>query len=285
MKESKSRLFLCILALATVLNIALVMAPGIALGEGDGDSDDIVLEDSQSDGALAEGESEGESFAELEYISFPTRDDAQSPYFDAWNDAAEGDWLVGVDVSEWNGSIDWETLSDYVDFAILRVGGSYEWSSECYGDEQFAHNASECERLGIPYGVYFYSTAVDAWDAAIEAEFVADQLQGFSPSLPVFLDLEWVELSEPESAGILTEVARTFCGRMSAAGRLPGVYSSASWWEYLLTDPCFDQWAKWVAQYDGYCDVDCNCWQYDQHGEMPGFDWPVDLNVWFPHAA
>lgn len=285
MGKSKSRLFLCILALATVLNIALVMAPGIALGEGDG-SDDIQLAETQSDGAWYEGESEDGLSRDLEYVSLPSPDEHSNvAYFDDWNDAAEGDWLVGVDVSEWNGTIDWETLSDYVDFAILRVGGSYEWSSECYGDEQFAHNASECERLGIPYGVYFYSTAVDAWDAAIEAEFVADALQGYSPQLPVFLDLEWVELSEPESAGILTEVARTFCGRMVVAGRLPGVYSSVSWWEYLLTDPCFDQWAKWVAQYDGYCDVRCNCWQYDQQGDMPGFDWPVDLNVWFPHAA
>lgn len=282
MKESKSRLFICVLALATLLNIAFVMAPGTALGEGDDGSEEIAYEDVSSD-ALEEGESEDDSSTDSEPLLYPSRENYEPiASFDEWYDAETGEWLIGVDVSEWNGWIDWEAVKDSgVKFAILRCGGTYEGSSTPYTDEKFEHNARECERVGLPYGVYFYSTAYDAWSAAIEAEYVANLLADYNPSLPVFLDLEYVELSEPENAGPLTEVARTFCGRIAAAGKLPGIYSSASWWEYLLTDPCFDQWAKWVAQYDGHCDVECDCWQYDDDGDMPGFDWPVDLNVWF----
>ena len=296
MRESKIRLFLTVMALVTVINIVLLIAPGVALGEGAGSTYNAQLEASpdvvQVD-ADVQVPDESANFAAnysggLEFVVHPVAEKSAPKYgiFDQWHGVVDEDeYLVGVDVSEWNGKINWERLKNHIDFAVLRVGGSYEWTSKCYKDERFEYNAKECERLGIPYGVYFYSTGQDAWDAAIEGDYVADALEGFNPTLPVFLDLEWEELAELDSSAQLTEVARTFCGRISSAGYLPGVYASVSWWEYLLTDSSFDQWAKWVAQYDGYCDVSCNCWQYDQDGEMPGFDCPVDLNIWYPEAA
>lgn len=191
--------------------------------------------------------------------------------------------LFGIDVSEWNAQVDWERVqADGVEFAILKCGGSDWWGGGCYADSEFLRNAAECERLGIPYGVYFFSTADDSLEAAIEAKFVSTMLVGLNPTLPVFLDLELEELSDPECAGALTEVAQSFCGIVEAAGYMPGVYASYSWWEYLLTDPCFDNWAKWAAAYDGTFALEgAECWQFSHSGWIDGIDWPVDLNTWY----
>ena len=163
-----------------------------------------------------------------------------------------------------------------------RCGVSHGPDKTCYIDESFVRNALECERLGIPYGVYFFSTADNALEAAIEAKFVSTLLVGLNPTLPIFLDLELEELSDPECAGLLTEVSQTFCDIMDAAGWHPGIYASYSWWEYLLVDPCFDNWAKWIAAYDGTFDHEgAQCWQFSHSGWIDGIDWPVDLNYWF----
>ncbi len=207
----------------------------------------------------------------------------EDEYYSDYEEEYAPSYLVGVDVSEWNGTIDWERVQeDGIEFAILRCGGTYEWSDGIYDDDEFLRNALECERLGIPYGVYYYSSAMSSEAALNEAWFVLEQLQGLSPSLPVFIDLEYQGLNSIEYADTLATVASTFCDSMSYAGYQPGVYANISWWDYLLTDSCFDQWPKWVAQYEHYCESDdCMWWQYTCKGSVSGIDWPVDMNIWY----
>ena len=74
----------------------------------------------------------------------------------------------GIDVSSWQGSIDWVRVkSSGVQFAYLRIGPVYGCP-----DSYFERNASECERLGIPYGIYYYSYAGSNSDARREADYV-----------------------------------------------------------------------------------------------------------------
>lgn len=202
-------------------------------------------------------------------------------YGDPHVSSFSGGWLLGVDVSEWNGVIDWEAVAaGGIDYAILRCGVTYGSYGECDVDEQFYYNASECERLGIPYGVYYYSGAENYDEAVAEAWYVLSVIDGCSLFLPVYIDLEVSYMGSPEWADTLTEISQGFCGTIAAAGYRPGVYASVSWWAWLLTDPCFDEWSKWVAAYDSYCDYDdADIWQYTDDGEAYGIDWPVDLNI------
>ena len=312
MTKQTRRLLCCVLAFAT----ALLLVPRVARGDEDywydgttyyDDStyyDDTTYEDASyyDESAYAYDESYEdygytyeEDYSSDGYVSEESSDDYASSGVDAsdpdtWDfvnskgySVEGGTRLFGIDVSEWNAQIDWERVqADGVDFAILKCGGSDWWGGGCYADSEFERNAKECERLGIPYGVYFFSTADNALEAAIEAKFVSTMLVGLNPTLPIFLDLELEELSDPECAGLLTEVSQTFCGIMEAAGWHPGIYASYSWWEYLLVDPCLDNGAKWIAAYDGTFDHEgAECWQFSHSGWVDGIDWPVDLNYWF----
>lgn len=102
----------------------------------------------------------------------------------------DGATAQGIDVSEHQGRIDWNAVkASGIDFAILRVGfGAPSWGGRV--DYQFNRNISECERLGIPYGVYIYSYAFDNQQAADEASMVINCLSGHNPRLPVYYDLE-----------------------------------------------------------------------------------------------
>ena len=95
----------------------------------------------------------------------------------------DGATAQGIDVSEHQGRIDWNAVkASGIDFAILRVGfGAPSWGGRV--DYQFNRNISECERLGIPYGVYIYSYAFDNQQAADEASMVINCLSGHNPRL------------------------------------------------------------------------------------------------------
>ena len=183
--------------------------------------------------------------------------------------------LTGIDVSKHQGRIDWQKVKDSgIDFAILRCGYGGNYTHQ--DDEYFLYNATECERLGIPYGVYLYSYAVSTAQAAGEAEHVLRLLQGRTLSYPVYLDMEDNSTLGSDHAAI----ASTFCSRILAAGHPVGVYANLYWWNTYLTDPCFDNWHRWVAQYNSTCHyTDAYAmWQYSSGGTVPGINGRVDMN-------
>ena len=186
----------------------------------------------------------------------------------------------GIDVSEHNGTIDWDKVkADGVDFAILRIGFIHD-NGRGRSDYQWERNVSECERLGIPYGVYVYSYAETASHASTEADFVLQRLKGHNPSYPVYYDLEDnCQLSVAQNHG-MGALAQTFCSKIAAAGYTPGVYANTNWWTNYLTDSCFGNWEKWVAQYNSSCTYKGNysIWQYTSSGRVDGIDGRVDMN-------
>ena len=186
----------------------------------------------------------------------------------------------GIDVSEHNGTIDWDKAkADGVDFAILRIGFIHD-NGRGRSDYQWERNVSECERLGIPYGVYVYSYAETASHASTEADFVLQRLKGHNPSYPVYYDLEDnCQLSVAQNHG-MGALAQTFCNKIAAAGYTPGVYANTNWWTNYLTDSCFGNWEKWVAQYNSSCTYKGNysIWQYTSSGYVDGIDGRVDMN-------
>src|SRR5699024_10319918 len=112
---------------------------------------------------------------------------------------------------------------------------------------------SECERLGIPYGVYIYSYATTVERASSEADHVLRLIEGHELSYPVYFDMEDYTTQNLGSV-LLGQIAQTFCDKISAAGYDVGIYANLNWWNNYLTSSVFDNpnWSKWVAQYNSY---------------------------------
>ncbi|MCF2557955.1 RICIN domain-containing protein [Fournierella massiliensis] len=193
--------------------------------------------------------------------------------------SAEG--YRGIDVSHHQGVIDWEAVKNAgIDFAMIRCGYGNDQTDQ--DDKQWERNVSECERLGIPYGVYFYSYALTADMAVSEGQHAVRLLQGHTPDLPVFFDMEENSQLVVGSNG-LAEIARIFTDIVSAQGYEVGVYASLNWWNHYLTDPVFENWYRWVAEWRSSCSYGgrYEMWQYTSDGSVSGINGRVDMDYWY----
>lgn len=156
----------------------------------------------------------------------------------------------GIDISEHNGNID---LSKYKDqFVIIRAG----WGLG-HLDKKYRRNVRECERLGIKFGVYWYSYALDDRTAEKEAVSFIDIIKGDNVQLGAWLDMEdadgWKKRNgwAPTKRGVSDIVVR-FCSKVEEAGFYTGVYLSYSWLQYLDNNTIpFDRWIAHWGTNDG----------------------------------
>lgn len=173
----------------------------------------------------------------------------------------------GIDVSHHQGEINWEKVkASGIEFAIIRCG--YGNDSTSQDDRYWLRNVSECERLGIPYGVYLYSYAKNTQDALSEAQHVLRLIRGRKLSYPVYFDME----EEDTIGSDFGAIAEVFCSTIQNAGYAVGVYANLDWWTNRLTDSRFSNWYRWVAQYNTSCGYtgDYAVWQYTSSGYVPG---------------
>ena len=188
----------------------------------------------------------------------------------------------GVDISKWNwqkADIDFKTLAKNVDFVIIRCGYGGDLTSQ--DDAYFVRSVEECEKYGIPYGVYLYSYATSVAKAKSEAQHTLRMLDeaDADPDLPVFLDME-DDVQAEQSAAMKGDIAETYCDIVEAEGYTTGVYANKNWWENHLTDSYFDNVIKWVAQYNSSCTYkgDYAIWQCTSSATVDGITGVVDLN-------
>ncbi len=185
----------------------------------------------------------------------------------------------GIDVSTYQGKIDWEKVKAAgIKFAIIRIGPAYGQIDDC-----FERNASECDRLGIPYGIYYYSYARTVSEANRDADRVFTWLGSHRPQLPIYYDIEddWINPNNLViSKQTLTTNINTFCSRIKAGGFTAGIYSSTSWYRNFLDDSSLRQWDTWVAQWWDHCTYEgsYSLWQYSSEGSVPGIEGNVDMN-------
>lgn len=176
----------------------------------------------------------------------------------------------GIDVSKWDGKIDWNKVkADGVDYAILRVG--YGENLKSQDDPTWAYNSSECERIGMPYGVYIYSYATNTTKAKSEAEHVIRLVKGKKLSYPIYYDMEDEKFQGGLSNKKLGEIADTFIKTLGSAGyKNVGVYANKYWFTSRLTSSVFDKYPRWVAQYNYRCDYDgtYHMWQSTDSGKI-----------------
>ena len=243
---------------------------------GEASADDSILADSPEADSLEPNSWRYENGLLIDAVSDGI--DAQSLADEALPNGAVA---RGIDVSNFQGTIDWNQVKAAgIEFAILKVGPVYGKP-----DSTFERNATECERLGIPYGVYYYSYARSVADANKEADRTLAWLGGHHPSLPVYYDLEdnYI-LQDPNfSKDKLAQIAQTFCNRMEAVGFKSGIYANLNWFNNYLNSPSLSGYDHWIAQYNWRCDyaVSYSFWQYSSRGNVPGINGSCDMNYCF----
>ena len=191
------------------------------------------------------------------------------------------DLAFGIDVSTWQGTINWAKTKDVIDFAILRIGYSETL------DNEFLGYAEGCETYGIPYGVYHFSYALTVAEAIAEAEFVINALNtyGYDPELPIWYDMEW-ETQGALSTSLKEQILVAFCDTIAEAGYQPGFYGFTSWFSSSFAKGYLSSLPQWVAQIDGFSsngtatyDGGTWLWQYSWEGSISGISGDVDCNL------
>ena len=188
--------------------------------------------------------------------------------------------LKGIDVSEHQGIINWEQVKGNIDFAILRAG---------YGnnniDKQFIRNITECNRLGIRVGIYWFSYAYTINMARNEANFAVQAIKNYKIDLPIFFDFEYDSVNYANKCGVAvnqrlaTEMVKTFCERVKELGYKPGNYSNQDFILNKFYNDELTQYPLWYAYYNQNKNRDCMIWQYSESGRVPGINTDsVDMN-------
>lgn len=177
--------------------------------------------------------------------------------------------MKGIDVSAWNGKLDWNALkSEGVEFAILRCGvGSDIYEQD---DVQFENNCRGCEEAGIPYGVYLYSYALDMNDLHSEIEHVERLISGKNITLGVWFDMEDSDdyktnhgVCPYDNGELMTEFCRTFIDHFKSKGIKAGVYSNYDYFHNVLDYNSFSKDEIWLAHWGiDEPSMDCTMWQY-----------------------
>lgn len=181
-----------------------------------------------------------------------------------------------IDVSEHNGQIDWQQVKDAGYHAIIRCGfGRFDQGGRY--DYYWERNVSECERLGIPYGVYWYSYAASTASAQIEANQCVEALRNRKPSYPIYFDTE-----EPGTQSASRANAEAFCKIIEESGRWAGIYASESWWKDNLAG-LEEKYTTWVANWSQQPSIQTDLWQRSgadgcNAESVPGVGL-VDMNV------
>ena len=198
------------------------------------------------------------------------------------------DALQGVDVSVYQGEIDWQAVADAgVDFAIIRVGYRGYSQGAIQPDTNFQKNMEGALKAGLDVGVYFFSQATTVREAEEEADYVLEAIRSYPVTYPVVFDWEFIDgqtaRTDEMEGEHMTECAKTFCELVQAAGYTPMVYfNQEQGYLYYQLDQ-LDEFSFWLAEYDEKPDFFYNfaMWQYTHTGTVPGIPGNVDLNLAF----
>ena len=188
----------------------------------------------------------------------------------------------GIDVSKWQGVIDWEKVkADGIQFVIIRAG---------YGknniDEYFERNISECNRLGIPCGVYWFSYAYNEEMARQEAQYCLEAIKPYKVEYPVCFDFEYDSVDYAKKKGVIitkalaTKIADAFLSEIESAGYYAMNYANKDYLKNMFDMERLKKYDLWYAYWSTNCDRnDVGIWQYTSNGKVNGIQGRVDMNI------
>lgn len=193
---------------------------------------------------------------------------------------------VGIDVSKWQGEIDWDKVKNAgVEFAIIRAGYRGSVTGVIVEDPYFQANMRGAAASGIPVGVYFFTQAVNEVEAVEEASAVLKLVQQYQLEYPIFIDTEGAGgngRADNLDVETRTLVCEAFCRTIENGGYRAGVYASRNWYNNRLETARLDNdYYIWLAEYrsvplyQGYYQM----WQHTSKGKVDGISGNVDLNI------
>ena len=201
--------------------------------------------------------------------------------------AFSGRSKAGIDVSKWNGDIDWDKAKNAgVEFAIVRAGYRGSVTGSLVKDIYFDANMKGTAAAGIPVGIYFFTQATSEVEAVEEASAVLSWIQEYKITYPVFIDTEGAGgngRADGLDVDTRTMVCEAFCRTIENAGYQAGVYASRNWYNNNLHTQRLENYYIWLAEYrsvplyQGYYRM----WQYSSKGKIDGIEGRVDLNIMY----
>ena len=192
----------------------------------------------------------------------------------------------GIDVSEFQGKIDWAKVKkDGIEFAILKLGNIYDYDTN-YKDSKFDINYKNARAQGIKVGSYIYNycNTVDTLKKGVE--WALEKLSNKKLDLPIYLDMEDKDI-QGETKATLTNQCNEFAKMIEAAGYRAGVYANLNWLENELNPDNFDKdISVWVAQYYSKCEYagKYDIWQYTSSGKVSGISGNCDMNYLYSNS-
>ena len=207
--------------------------------------------------------------------------------------------LHGIDVSKWQGEIDWAKVkADGIDYAFIQVGyrgyGSTGLLSEATKDPYFDVNMQNAIAAGVRVGVYVFSQATTEAEAIEEAEYILNAIGGYAISMPLVLDYEYASTTSGLGGRLYkaklsrtkaTNICMAFCNEIAAAGYTPMIYANKSMLEDQLNATTFTNagYRIWLANYTKNTSYQGNFdfWQYSEKGKVNGIYGDVDMNFYY----
>ena len=190
----------------------------------------------------------------------------------------------GLDVSEFQGTVDWEQVKAAgYQFAMLRAGYGFGTL-----DQQFQRNAAECNRIGLPIGVYWFCYAISPETARQEADGCINAISSYRLDYPICYDIEQATVNYAAQNGVTltpalaTQFVRSFCDRIEERGYYAMFYSNRNFLNTYFPADLSDRYALWYAYYNSQFDgTNCGIWQFTDQGSVPGISGNVDLDTGF----
>jgi len=196
------------------------------------------------------------------------------------------DHKAGIDVSSWQGDIDWDKVRESgIEFVIVRAGYRGSVTGAIVKDKYFDANVSGAQRAGLQVGVYFVTQAVNEAEAVEEASAVMEMCAPYSLELPIYLDVEGSNGGRGDQIDkdTRTDVCEAFCMTLENAGQAGGVYACRYWLTSNIDASRLDRYNVWLAEYrstplyNGYYSM----WQYTSKGHVNGIDGNVDFDIMY----
>ena len=195
---------------------------------------------------------------------------------------------VGVDVSTYQGTVDWAAVKDAgVDYVIVRAAYRGYETGKIVPDDLYEQNIRGAVDAGLHVGVYLYSQALSEDEAREEADYLLGLIEGLPVDYPVVYDQEEYTADQARTDGLTGEQATlnalAFCERVYDAGYLPMVYTNNDWAQNMYDMERLDHYPIWYADYTAVPSLTGGfaMWQYTDSGQVPGVTGPVDLNLLF----
>lgn len=196
---------------------------------------------------------------------------------------------VVIDVSGHDGLIDWDSAKEHIEGVIIRIGYGNDYAYQ--DDKQAVQNMDECERLGIPYGVYIYSYAMTMQETESEISHTLRMLKGRNPVRGVWFDMEdadeykknhGMDVYSEEDRTLLTDICIRFIEEMHSRGYITGVYANYDYYKNVLDTnrlSMTEGFNMWLAHWDvEEPDMDCMMWQF---GAYRIGDHEFDGNIYY----